>query len=115
MPILNSVKRRLIEHFATLVNELHIGSDGTQASADDGGVRSLAKVTPKVVIIDDQTLLVEGTFGTTFAFNTDIQEVYLQYRDPTTGEFIPVYRTDITNITKNSRNEVRFSFLLEVE
>tara|TARA_R100001082_G_scaffold101704_1_gene71370 strand:+ start:536 stop:883 length:348 start_codon:yes stop_codon:yes gene_type:complete len=115
MPILNSVKRRLVEHFATLVNELHIGSDGTQASADDGGARSLAKITPKVVIIDDQTLLVEGTFGTTFAFNTDIQEVYLQYRDPTTGEFIPVYRTDITNITKNSRNEVRFSFLLEVE
>ena len=115
MPILNSIKRRLVEHFATLVNELHIGSDGTQASADDGGARSLAKITPKVVIIDDQTLLVVGTFGTTFAFNTDIQEVYLQYRDPTTGEFIPVYRTDITNITKNSRNEVRFSFLLEVE
>ena len=115
MPILNSIKRRLIEHFATLVNELHIGSDGTQASADDGGARSLAKVTPKVVIIDDQTLLVEGTFGTTFAFNTDIQEVYLQYRDPTTGEFIPVYRADITNITKNAQNEVRFSFLLEVE
>ena len=59
----NSIKRRLVEHFATLVNELHIGSDGTQASADDGGVRSLAKVTPKVVIIDDQTILVEGTFG----------------------------------------------------
>jgi len=115
MPILNSIKRRLVEHFATLVNELHIGSDGTQASADDGGARSLAKVTPKVVIIDDQTILVEGTFGTTFAFNTDIQEVYLQYRDPTTGEFIPVYRTDITNITKNAQNEVRFSFLLEVE
>ena len=115
MPILNSIKRRLVEHFATLVNELHIGSDGTQASADDGGARSLAKVTPKVVIIDDQTILVEGTFGTTFAFNTDIQEVYLQYRDPTTEEFIPVYRADITNITKNAQNEVRFSFLLEVE
>ena len=80
MPILNSIRRRLIEHFATLVNELHIGSDGT-----------------------------------TFAFNTDIQEVYLQYRDPTTGEFVPVYRADITNITKNAQNEVRFSFLLEVE
>lgn len=97
MPILNSIKRRLVEHFATLVNELHIGSDGTQASADDGGARSLAKITPKVVIIDDQTLLVEGTFGTTFAFNTDIQEVYLQYRDPTTGEFIPcIAQTSLT-------------------
>ena len=30
MPILNGVKRRLTEHFATLVNELHIGSDGTK-------------------------------------------------------------------------------------
>lgn len=115
MPILNGVKRRLTEHFATLVNELHIGSDGTQASADDGGARSLAKVTPTVVIIDDQTLLVEGTFGTTHTFTTDVQEVYLQYRDPTTGEFVPVYRTDITNITKNAQNELRFSFLLEVE
>jgi len=115
MPILNGVKRRLTEHFATLVNELHIGSDGTQASADDGGARSLAKVTPTVVIIDDQTLLVEGTFGITHSFATDVQEVYLQYRDPITGEFVPVYRTDVTNITKNTQNELRFSFLLEVE
>ena len=72
-------------------------------------------MTPTVTIIDDQTLLVEGTFGTTQSFATDVQEVYLQFRDPTTGEFVPVYRTDITNITKNTQNELRFSFLLEVE
>ena len=50
MPILNSIKRRLIETLAGLVNELHIGSDGTVASADDGGARTLARVSPTVTL-----------------------------------------------------------------
>lgn len=115
MPMLNSVKRRLIEHLSTLVNELHIGSDGTTATSDDGGVRSLAVITPQVRIIDDTSLLVEGSFDTTHIYNSDIQEVYLQYKDPSTGEFIPVYRTDIRPFTKSAQNEVQFSFLLEVD
>ena len=39
MPILHAVKRRMIEHLSTLINELHIGTDGTVATVDDGGVR----------------------------------------------------------------------------
>tara|TARA_R100000008_G_C3422697_1_gene85660 strand:- start:22 stop:369 length:348 start_codon:yes stop_codon:yes gene_type:complete len=115
MPILNSVKRRLIEHLATLVTELHIGSDGTLATEADGGVRSLASITPTVKVLDDNTLSVEGTFDSTHIYATDVQEVYLQYRDSTTGEFIPIYRTAIPSFTKNGQNEVQFSFILEVE
>jgi len=49
MPMLNTIKRRMIEHLSTLVNELHIGSDGTVASIDDGGARTLATVIPNVL------------------------------------------------------------------
>ena len=115
MPMLNAIKRRLVEHLASLVNELHIGTDGTAASADDGGARTVASVTPTVRIIDDTSILVEGSFSTSHVFSDDVQEVYLQYKDPSTGEFIPVYRADIQPFTKNAQNEVIFSFILEVE
>lgn len=115
MPILNAVKRRMIEHLSTLVNELHIGTDGTVATVDDGGVRSLAKVTPIVRILDDNSLLIEGSFDATHIYNTSVQEVYIQYRDSTTGEFIPVYRTAVNPFTKDAQSEVKFSFVLEVE
>ena len=115
MPILNSVKRRLVEHLSTLVNELHIGTDGTMATVDDGGVRSLAKVTPVVRILDDNSILIEGSFDASHIYNDDIQEVYIQYRDSTTGEFIPVYRTALNPFIKDAQSEVKFSFILEVE
>ena len=115
MPMLNAIKRRLVEQLSTLVNELHIGSDGTIASVDDGGVRSLATVTPTLTVLDDTSLLIEGTFDASHIYASDVQEVYLQYRDATTGEFVPVYRTAIPAFTKNGQNEVRFSFILEVE
>tara|TARA_Y100001951_G_C11283355_1_gene266941 strand:+ start:1150 stop:1497 length:348 start_codon:yes stop_codon:yes gene_type:complete len=115
MPMLNAIKRRLIEQLSTLVNELHIGSDGTIASVDDGGVRSLATVSPTLTVLDDTSLLIEGTFDASHIYSADVQEVYLQYRDATTGEFVPVYRTAIPAFTKNGQNEVRFSFILEVE
>ena len=115
MPVLNSVKRRMVEHLATLVNELHLGSDGTVATEDDGGVRTLASVTPTVRIISDSSILVEGSFGVDQVFSTDVQEVYLQYKDGTTGEFIPVYRTSLPPFSKSAQNEVQFSFILEVD
>ena len=115
MPMLNSIKRRLVEPLATLVNELHIGSDGTAASADDGGARTLASITPTVRIIDDTSILVEGSFTVNHVFSDSVQEVYLQYKDPSTGEFIPVYRADIQPFTKNAQNEVLFSFILELD
>ena len=115
MPILNAIKRRLVEHLATLINELHIGSDGTIATESDGGVRSLGVVTPTVRILDDNSVSVEGFFDATHIFTQDVQEVYLQYKDSSTGEFIPVYRTSIPAITKNGQNEIQFSFILEVE
>ena len=115
MPILNAVKRRLVEHLSTLVNELHIGTDGTMATVDDGGVRSLAKITPIVRILDDNSLMIEGSFDATHIYNDNIQEVYIQYRDSITGEFIPVYRTAINPFIKDAQSEVKFSFILEVE
>jgi len=115
MPILNSIKRRLIENLAGLVNELHIGSDGTVASADDGGARTLARVSPTVTIIDDNSILIEGSFNTSHIYSSPIKEVYLQYKDPSTSEFVPVYRADINAFNKSAQNEVRFSFILELD
>jgi hypothetical protein len=115
MPMLNAVKRRLVENLAGLVNELHIGSDGTVASSEDGGARTIARVSPTVTIIDDSSILVEGSFNTSHVYSSPIKEVYLQYKDPTTGEFVPVYRADINPLTKNAQNEVRFSFIMELD
>ena len=114
MPMLNAVKRRLIEHLATLITEVHIGSDGTVATAEDGGARTLARATPRIQIIDDTSLLVEVVFNASYVFAKPVQEVYIQYKDASTGEFIPVCRADINSFTKNAENEVRFSFILEV-
>lgn len=115
MPILNHTRRFLVEQLADKINQMVIGSDGTQATADDGGARTLAKITPTVRIIDDQTILVEGRFGTTYSFDAaDVQEVMLQYKDATTGQFLPIYRTDIRGITKSTQNEIRITLLIEV-
>jgi len=115
MPVLNAAKRRLVEYLASLINELHIGSDGTVATDSDGGVRSLGVITPTVRILDDSSVSIEGFFDATYIFAQDVQEVYLQYRDASTGEFIPVYRVSIPPITKNGQNEIHFSFILEVD
>ena len=115
MPVLNSIKRRMVEHLATRVNELHIGSDGTIATGDDGGSRTLAVVTPTLHIMDDNSLLVEGSFGVGHVYSNTVQEVYLQYKDPGTGDFIPVYRTAIQPFIKGAQNEIFFSFILEIE
>lgn len=115
MPVLNSVKRRLVEHLATLVNELHIGSDGTEASANDGGVRTLGQITPTVRILDDLSLQVEGKFDTTYIYSDNVQEVYLQYKDPSTGEFVPIYRAALEPLVKDAGSEINFSFIMEVD
>tara|TARA_R110002012_G_scaffold1268_3_gene5167 strand:+ start:20064 stop:20411 length:348 start_codon:yes stop_codon:yes gene_type:complete len=115
MPVLNSIKRRLVEHLATLVNELHLGSDGTEATANDGGVRSLGSITPNVRIIDDSSIQIDGRFDATHIFNSSVQEVYLQYKDPTTNEFVPIYRAAIEPFTKNAGSEIAFSFILELD
>lgn len=115
MPMLNTVKRRLVEHLATLVNELHIGSDGTEASANDGGARTLGMITPTVKILDDLSLQVDGTFDTTYIYSSNVQEVYLQYKDPTTGEFVPIYRAAIDPLVKSASSEISFSFIMEVD
>lgn len=115
MPVLNHAKRFMVEQLAAKINQMVIGSDGTQATADDGGARALAKVTPTVRVIDDQTILVEGRFGTTYAFDSaTVQEVLLQHYDSTTSSFIPIYRTDIRSITKSEQNELRISLIIEV-
>ena len=54
MPMLNAVKRRLVEHLATLVNELHVGSDGTIATSEDGGARTMARIVPRVPSLTTQ-------------------------------------------------------------
>ena len=115
MPMFNSIKRRLVEHLSTLVNELHIGSDGTEASANDCGVRSLGIVTHTVKILDDLSLQIDGTFDTNHIYDSNVREVYLQYKDPSTGEFVPIYRAAIDPIVKSASSEISFSFIMEVD
>ena len=115
MPILNSIKRRMVEYLATQVNELHIGSDGTDATEDDGGARSMASIVPTVTVLDDLSIEVQGTFDASHIYSSQVQEVYLQYRDATTGEFVPIYRASIMPVTKDGKSEMAFSFILEVE
>jgi hypothetical protein len=115
MPVLNHAKRFLVEQLAAKINQMVIGSDGTQATADDGGARTLAKIVPTVRVLDDQTILVEGRFGPEHAFDkAQVQEVLLQHKDPTSNSFIPIYRTDIRAITKSAQNEMRITLIVEV-
>ena len=72
-------------------------------------------IIPTVKVLDDNSISIEGSFDATHIYAQDVQEVYLQYKDSSTGEFIPIYRTAIPPITKSGQNEIHFSFLMELE
>ena len=111
MPILSEGKRFLTETLANRINELVFGLDGSIATEGAGG----AGRPPIVRVIDDTTISVEGSLGITTELALNIKEVALQYRNPNdTTEVIPLYRYSFQPFSKTSRNEIRFSILIEV-
>lgn len=117
MPILSEGKRFLTETLAGRINEMVFGLDGSVATEEDGGAgRPAIVVTPTVRVIDDTTISVEGSLGTSTNLALNIKEVALQYRNPSdTTEVIPLYRYAFKPFSKTSRNEIKFSVLIEVD
>jgi len=113
MPASDHIKRLLLDTIASNINQMVIGFDGTPATASDGAAgRPAVSITPTVTIIDDSTLLVEGTIGTEHSFSETLKEVYIQYKG--SSDFVPVSRHVIRPITKTSGNEMKIQLLIEV-
>ena len=65
--------------------------------------------------INEMVFGLEGSLGITTELALNIKEVALQYRNPSdTTEVIPLYRYSFQPFSKTSRNEIRFSILIEV-
>ena len=65
-----------------------------------------------MTVIDDSTLLVEGTLGTEHSFSEALKEVYVQFKG--SDSFTPMSRHVIAPVTKNSGNEMKIQILIEV-
>ena len=117
MPILSEGRRLLTETLADRINEMVFGLDGSIATEDDGGAgRPAIVVTPTVRVIDDRTISVEGGLDTSTSLSLNIKEVALQYRNPAdTTEVIPLYRYSFRSFGKTTKNEIKFSVLIEVD
>jgi len=110
MPASDYVKRLMLDTIASNINEMILGFDGTPATASAG--RPAVTITPTVTVIDDSTLMVEGTLGTEHSFSEPLKEVFIQLRG--TSDFVPVSRHVISPVTKTSGNEVKIQLLIEV-
>ena len=83
------------------------------ATASDGAAgRPAVTLTPTVTVIDDSTLMVEGSLGTEHSFTEPLKEVFIQFRGST--DFTPVSRHVIRPVTKTSGNEMKIQLLIEV-
>ena len=70
---------------------------------------------PSVKVLDEHTISVEGKLGTDVVLATPIQEIVLQYVNPSDNtDIMPIFRYTIQPVTKSSGNELKFSVLLEV-
>ena len=114
MPVNDHLKRLMIETIASNINEMVIGFDGTPATSTDGSAgRPAVVIKPTVRILDNSTLLVEGTRSTKDTFEDTIKEVYVQFRG--TNDFTPITRHVFRPIKKTSNNEVNLQLIIEVK
>ena len=114
MPASDHLKRRMIETIANNINEMTIGFDGTPATSSDGAAgRPAITITPTVKILDNATLLVEGTLSTADSFDESLKEVYVQLRGAT--GFTPITRHVFRPISKNTNNELMIQLIVEVK
>ena len=113
MPASDHLKRLMVETIASNINEMVIGFDGTPATSSDGAAgRPATTITPTVTILDNATLLVEGTLTTATSYDETLKEVYVQLRG-TTG-FTPITRHVFRPIQKSSNNEITLQIIIEV-
>ena len=114
MPASDHLKRLMIETIADNINEMTIGFDGTPATSSDGSAgRPAVTLTPSVKILDNSTLLVEGTLTTANTFDESLKEVYVQLRGAT--GFTPITRHVFRPINKTDTNEVIIQLIVEVK
>jgi len=114
MPASDHLKRLMIETIANNINEMTIGFDGTPATSSDGAAgRPAVTITPTVKILDNATLLVEGTLTTADSFDESLKEVYVQLRGAT--GFTPITRHVFRPISKNTNNELMIQLIVEVK
>lgn len=108
------LKRLMIETIADNINEMVIGFDSTPATSSDGAAgRPAITITPTVRIMDNSTLLVEGTLPISESFNETLKEVYIQFK--TSTGFTPISRHVFRPIQKTSTNEIIFQLVVEVK
>jgi hypothetical protein len=117
MPLLIESHRFLTETLANKINQMVFGFDGSPATSDDGGAgRPAVVVTPSVKVLDEHTISVEGKIGTSVTFENPLQEVVLQYTNPSDStDILPIFRYTIQPVTKTSGNELKFSIIVEVK
>ena len=113
MPSSDHLKRLMIETIADNINEMVIGFDGTPATSSDGAAgRPAVTIKPTIKILDNATLLVEGTLTTADSFDESLKEVHVQLRG--TSGFTPITRHVFRPITKSSTNELILQLIIEV-
>jgi len=114
MPASDHLKRLMIETIAGNINEMVIGYDGTPATPSDGAAgRPALVITPTVKILDNATLLVEGTLSTATSYDETLKEVYVQLRGA--EGFTPITRHVFRPIHKTTSNEIKLQLVIEVQ
>jgi hypothetical protein len=104
----------MIETIADNINEMVIGFDSTPATSSDGSAgRPAITITPTIRIMDNSTLLVEGSLTTANTFDETLKEVFVQLRG--TSGFTPITRHVFNPIKKTSTNEVVIQLIIEVK
>lgn len=114
MPANDHLKRLMIETIASNINEMVIGFDSTPATSSDGSAgRPAVTLTPTIRVMDNSTLLVEGSLSIADEFDEALKEVYVQLRGA--SDFTPITRHVFRPIKKTANNEVVFQLMLEVK
>ena len=105
MPANDHLKRLMIETIASNINEM--------TSSDGSAGRPAITLTPTIRIMDNSTLLVEGSLTVADEFDELLKEVYVQLRGA--SDFTPITRHVFRPIKKTVNNEVVFQLMLEVK
>ena len=114
MPSSDHLRRLMIETIADNINEMVIGFDGTPATSSDGAAgRPAVTIKPTVKIMDNATLLVEGTITSAVSYDETLKEVFVQLRG--SNGFTPITRHVFRPILKTTKNEIKLQLVIEVQ
>tara|TARA_Y100001938_G_scaffold143297_1_gene215861 strand:+ start:339 stop:665 length:327 start_codon:yes stop_codon:yes gene_type:complete len=106
----------MVDMLKSRINEVVFGFDGTVATQSDGGIGKPAiTVTPKVRVLDDNSLLVEAQLSLDTSFTQPLREVVIQYKNPNDStDTTTFFRYTYNSLNKTTNNEVHFSTIIEV-